>query len=57
MSDPCIYCRHRRATGDIHSCNRPLPGRALLCRQAYPGSVAAYKIWYNDRTVEGRDAA
>jgi hypothetical protein len=24
--------------------------------QAYPGSVAAYKIWYNDVTVEGRAA-
>lgn len=22
--------------------------------QAYPGSVAAYRIWYNDPTVEGR---
>ena len=21
---------------------------------AYPGSVAAYRIWYNDLTVEGR---
>jgi len=21
---------------------------------AYPGSVAAYRIWYNDPTVEGR---
>ena len=23
---------------------------------AYPGSVAAYRIWYNDPTVEGRAA-
>lgn len=23
---------------------------------AYPGSVAAYRIWYNDLTVEGRAA-
>jgi hypothetical protein len=22
--------------------------------QAYPGSVEAYRIWYNDPTVEGR---
>jgi hypothetical protein len=22
--------------------------------RAYPGSVAAYRIWYNDLTVEGR---
>ena len=22
--------------------------------QAYPGSVSAYKIWYNDPTMEGR---
>jgi hypothetical protein len=21
---------------------------------AYPGSIAAYRIWYNDTTVEGR---
>jgi len=24
--------------------------------RAYPGSVAAYRIWYNDVTVEGRAA-
>lgn len=24
--------------------------------RAYPGSVAAYRIWYNDPTVEGRAA-
>lgn len=29
--------------------------RARL-EQAYPGSVAAYIIWYNDPTVEGRAA-
>jgi hypothetical protein len=23
---------------------------------AYPGSVAAYRIWYNDTSVEGRAA-
>ena len=24
--------------------------------RAYPGSVAAYRIWYNDPSVEGRAA-
>jgi hypothetical protein len=29
----------------------------LRLERAYPGSVAAYRIWYNDPTMEGRAAA
>jgi hypothetical protein len=29
---------------------------AARLEKAYPGSVAAYRIWYNDPSVEGRAA-